>query len=153
MDTLRALIGEHPFFQKLDAAHLDLIVGCGRNVRFDRDQYLFREGDSANDFFLIRHGAVALELRPHHHPVVVKTLHAGEILGWSWLIPPHAWTFDARAMELTRAVALDGVCLRGKCEKDHELGFELLKRFASEIEKRLHGAWMQMADIYGKEHI
>jgi hypothetical protein len=55
----------------------------------------------------------------------------------------------ARAVELTRAIALDGKCLREKCEKDHDLGYELLKRFSNIIEQRLEATRLQLLDVYG----
>jgi hypothetical protein len=70
-------------------------------------------------------------------------------LGWSWLIPPYKWRFDARAIETTRAFALDGKCLRGKCDEDPRLGYELLKRIAATIAERLHATRLQMLDVYG----
>jgi len=149
MTSLMPILNEHPFFSGLSGAHLDLVVGCARNVRFERDAYLFHEGVLATDFYLIRHGRVSIELSVQHRSRVVSTMGPGEVLGWSWLIPPYHWTCGARAMELTRAIALDGACLRQKCEADHELGFELLKRFARDMETRLHGAWMQVVDMYG----
>jgi hypothetical protein len=95
---------------------------------------------------------VALEVTaPGRAPLVVQTLGAGEILGWSWLVPPHHWLFDAVALEQTRAIALDGRCLRGKCEADHDLGYELLKRFALIMEERLEATRLQLLDLYGDE--
>jgi CRP-like cAMP-binding protein len=93
---------------------------------------------------------VALEIvAPQRGPIIVETLGEGDILGWSWLIPPYNWHFDARAVELTRAIALDGKCLRTKCEADHDLGYELLKRFTNIMEQRLEATRLQLLDIYG----
>ena len=72
-----------------------------------------------------------------------------DVLGWSWLIPPYRWRFDARAIDLTRAIALDGKCLRGKCDQDPRLGYELLKRVAAIMAERLHATRLQMLDVYG----
>jgi CRP/FNR family cyclic AMP-dependent transcriptional regulator len=150
METLERILAEHPFFKELEARHLQLIVGCAANVRFDAGQVIFREGEEANQFYVIRHGKVALEIfAPGRGPIIVETLGEGEILGWSWLIPPYHWHFNARAIELTRAIALDGKCLRTKCEEDHDLGYELLKRFAHVIEQRLQATRLQLLDIYG----
>ncbi len=147
--SLRPLLAEHPFFAGLDPAYLDLLVGCARNVRFDQDQPLFSEGDEAGDFYLVRHGLVAIEMVVGSRPMVVHSVGPGEVLGWSWLVPPHRWRFGARAVQLTRAVALDGACLRGKCEADTAMGSELLRRFAHDLEERLYQAWLQMLDVYG----
>jgi CRP/FNR family transcriptional regulator, cyclic AMP receptor protein len=150
METLEHILAEHPFFKDLDARYLGLIVGCASNVRFDAGRFLFREGEEADQFYLIRHGRVALEVfTPARGPLVVQTCDEGEVLGWAWLLPPYHWHFDARAVELTRAIALDGKCLRTKCEEDHDLGYELLKRFAHIIEHRLQATRLQLLDVYG----
>jgi len=149
METLERIIAEQPFFADLDPAFLQLVTGCASNVRFDAGAYIFKEGDEANEFYLIRSGKVALELfAPQHKPLIVETLGVGEILGWSWLLPPFEWKFFARAVEDTRALALDGKCLRGKCEENHDLGYEMLKRFAHIIERRLEATRFQLLDVY-----
>jgi len=79
---------------------------------------------------------------------VIETLEEGDILGWSWLIPPYLWRFDARIVEPTRAIALDGKCLRMKCDENHDLGYELLKRFAHIVTQRLQATRLQLLDIY-----
>jgi CRP-like cAMP-binding protein len=150
MENLQPILAEHPFLQNLDSRHLELITGCASNVRFDPGRFIFREGEEANQFYILRHGKVALEIvAPQRGPLVVETLGEGDILGWSWLIPPYHWHFDARAVELTRAIALDGKCLRTKCEQDHDLGYELLKRFAHIMEQRLEATRLQLLDVYG----
>jgi CRP/FNR family cyclic AMP-dependent transcriptional regulator len=149
METLEPILAEHPFLQGLDKHHLELLVGCARNVRFEAGKFLFREGEQANSFYIIRHGRVAVEIfAPQKGPITIETVVEGDVLGWSWLVPPYNWRFDARAMEMTRAVALDGVCLRNKCETDHDLGYELMKRFANIIDRRLQATRLQLLDIY-----
>lgn len=149
METLERIIAEHPFFAGLDPQYTKLLVGCASNVRFDAGIYIFQEGEEANEFFLIRHGRVALEIfAPQRKPMIVETLGEGEILGWSWLLPPYHWKLHARAVEQTRAIALDGKCLRTKCEENHDLGYELLKRFAKIIERRLEMTRLQVMDVY-----
>jgi CRP/FNR family cyclic AMP-dependent transcriptional regulator len=148
--TLESLLAEHAFFKGLDPGHISFIAGCGTNVRFDADQYVFREGEPADHFYLIRHGKVALEtLVPERGPLVIQTIAEGDVLGWSWLFPPYRWYFDARAVELTRAVALDGACLRRKSEEDYRLGCELMQRFARVVVERLQATRLQLLDVYG----
>jgi CRP/FNR family cyclic AMP-dependent transcriptional regulator len=150
MENLERILAEHPFLKGLEQRHLDLIVGCASNVVFNEDQYLFREGEEANSFYVIRKGIVAVEVfTAEKGPVIIDTLTDGEILGWSWLIPPYNWRFDAHALAPTRAIALDGKCLRTKCEKDYSLGYELLKRFSQVIEERLQATRLQILDLYG----
>ncbi len=147
--TLELIIAEHPFFAGLDSQYLALLVSCASNVVFPAGVYVLKEGDEANQFFLLRHGHVALEiLTPQGKQSVIETLGAGEIMGWSWLLPPYHWKFHARAVGPVRAIALDGKCLRKKCEENHDLGYELLKRFAKIIEQRLEATRLQLLDVY-----
>jgi CRP-like cAMP-binding protein len=135
--------------KELEPRHLRILVGCASNVRFNAGQILFHEGEEANQFYMIRQGKVAIEiLAPELGPITVQTVGEGDVLGWSWLIPPYRWRFDARAVELTRAIALDGKCLRQKSEEDHDLGYELLKRFSGIIVERLEATRLQLLDVY-----
>jgi CRP-like cAMP-binding protein len=118
-------------------------------VRFNAGQFLFHEGEEANEFYMIREGKVAVQIQgAERGPITVQTIGEGEVLGWSWLIPPYRWRFDVKALELTRAIALDGKCLRTKSEEDHDLGYQLLRRFAGIIVERLEAARLQLLDVY-----
>ncbi len=150
MGTLEAILAEHPFLKGLDPAHIELIAGCASNVRFNKGDFIFREEDEADRFYLIRHGLVALDVFvPQRGPVTIDTIQEGEVVGWSWLFPPYRWHFDARALQLTRAVAFDGKCLREKCDKDAKLGYQLVTRFSQVIMQRLQSSRLQLLDLYG----
>jgi CRP-like cAMP-binding protein len=150
METLERILSEHPFFKGLEEPYLQLLVGCASNVRFNAGEVVFREGEQANQFYLIRQGKVAVEtFAPSRGPIIVQTLGEGEVVGWSWLVAPYRWRFDGRAVELTRAIALDGECLRGKCEEDHNLGYELMKRVSHVMEKLVEATRLQLLDVYG----
>jgi len=149
METLELVLKEQPFFHDFPAQHLELIVGCASNVRFEAGKVIFREGEAANKFYLIRHGKVALEMVSERRgPVTVLTVGEGEILGWSWLFPPHFYKFTARTMDPVRALAIDGQCLRGKAEEDHDLGYHLLKRWAPLVERALDATRLQLINVY-----
>jgi CRP-like cAMP-binding protein len=150
MHTLEPILAEHPFLKGLRQEHLELLVGCASNVRFEAGAFVFRQGQEANHFYILRDGKVAVELfAPQRGAVAIDTYGEGDVLGWSWLIPPYHWRFDARAVEPTRAISLDARCMRTKCENDHELGYELMKRFARIIEQRLDATRWQLLDVYG----
>jgi len=150
MEGLERIIEEHPFFAGMQDAFRELVCGCAKNARFTAGQYLFREGEPTNEFYLLRQGSVALELHsPVQQPPVVATLREGDILDGSWLVPPYRWTFDARSSELVRVLGVDARCLRDKCEADHDLGYELMKRFAGAMGERLRAMRLQVADVYG----
>ena len=150
MRGLVRIVLDQPFFAGLGPEFGTAISGCARNLRFTAGEYLFREGEPANEFYLLRQGSVALELHsPGQQPLVVATLREGEILDGSWLVPPYLRTFDARASELVRVLGVDARCLRDKCEADHDLGYELMKRFAGAMGERLRAISLQVADVYG----
>jgi CRP/FNR family transcriptional regulator, cyclic AMP receptor protein len=152
MEGLERILKEHPFFATFEPAHIELLAGCARNHRFAAGEYLFREGEPANEFFLIRNGKVALEIAaPGTAPIVFQTVDDGEIAGASWLVPPYRWMFDARAVTLTRAIGLDAKCLRGKCDADHHLGYEMMKSFLAILVKRLQATRLQILDGYGRD--
>ena len=150
MEGIDAILARHPFFAGMPAEQSRIVSGCARNHRFDAGTYLFREGDAANEFFLIRHGRVALEIvSPGRPPIVFETLEEGEIVGASWLVPPYRWMFDARALGLVRAIGIDAACLRGKCDDDPVLGYEMMKRFLPVLVSRLQATRLQILDVYG----
>ncbi|MEK6800251.1 MAG: cyclic nucleotide-binding domain-containing protein [Planctomycetota bacterium] len=149
-DTIDVIIAQHAFFSGLREEYLKLIAGCGRNVRFNAGETLFREGEEADQFYAIRHGRVAIEVHaPGRGSVMVQTVAEGELVGWSWLFPPYRWQFDARSLEVVRATAFDGECLRTKCDADPALGYELMKRFAQVMSQRLEATRLQLLDVYG----
>jgi CRP/FNR family transcriptional regulator, cyclic AMP receptor protein len=148
--SMGQLLAVHPFFAGLSEPHLAVVAACGRNVRLHAGDLLFEEGGPADTFYVIRHGRVAVEThRPGKSAIVISTMGDGDLVGWSWLIPPHRWHFDARAVEDTAAVALDGVCLRRKCDEDPELGYDLMQRFAGLMVQNLQDTRMQLLDLYG----
>ena len=150
MKHLSEILSESPVFRGMELSHLEYIAGCGSNIRFEQGQQIFSEGETADKFYLIRHGRVALDMYvPQRGPVTLETINEGEVLGWSWLFEPYIRHYDARAIVLTRAVAFDGKCLRGKCEENHDFGFDLMKRFAHVMIDRLQAARLQVLDIYG----
>jgi CRP/FNR family transcriptional regulator, cyclic AMP receptor protein len=139
-----------PFFDGIAENELALIAGCGRNVHFDAGETIFRQGDAADNFFVVRHGTVAVgNFVPPRGELVIETLEAGELLGWSWLFPPYRAHFDARALSAVRATQFDGTCLRDKCAADPAFGYELMSRFAQVLIERLQWTWLRLLDIYG----
>ena len=147
--TIDELLVDAPLFADLAPRHLATIAGCASIAHFEDGQLIFREGGDANTFYVIRAGSVAVETHvPGRGPARLMTVHGDDVLGWSWLFPPYRWHFDARALEHVRTLAFDGECLRGKSVADHELGYELMRRFAELMVTRLQATRMQLLDVY-----
>ena len=108
MTELISVVEEHPFFEGLSAGHLEQIASHANVVHFHMEDVVFREGDSADTFYLLLEGAIALELFvPGRRVVTIQTLHKHDLLGWSWLYEPYRWHFHARAIEPTKTLAFD----------------------------------------------
>lgn len=151
MEGLERILAEHRLFAGLGQPFIELAAGCAKNTVFRPDEYVFHAEEPADWIYLVRHGRVALELAtPGHGAIQFETVGEGEIVGVTWLLPPYRWGSDARAIELTRAIALDARCLRDKCEADHDLGYEVLKRFLPVLVQRLQATRLQMLDVYGR---
>ena len=153
MQTVEQLIADAPVFQEMAQEHLELIAGCAQNRTFEEGAYLMREGDPADSFYVIRYGRVALEIPvPSRGALTVETIEDGDLVGWSWLVPPFRTSLDARALSNTHTVVFDGTCLRGKADQDPELGYELMRRFVPVIVERLRATRVQLLDVYGHAH-
>lgn len=144
-------LAEHPFFKDLPDDARKTLAGCAKNERHEAGQYLTHEGEPADKFYLIRSGTLAVEFHvPTGESLIIETLHAGDVFGWSWMIKPYEWAYDIRAVDLTRVISLDAACMRKKITKDKSLGFELYSRFVPIIVKRLHSTRQQLTDMYGR---
>jgi CRP/FNR family cyclic AMP-dependent transcriptional regulator len=128
----------HPFLAGMSRTHLALLIDSAIAAHFEKGQTILREGEFAKGVYLIESGDVLLESSEESgQPVVVDTICPGDPLGWSWMFPPYIWRFTARAIEHIDAIFFDGTTLREYCEKDHSLGYELLKRTALVMLRRL----------------
>ena len=133
-----ALIRTHPFFKDFDPHQQRLLADCAMEKSFEAGEVIFREGDPANRFYLILEGRVVLESYVlDRGRVEIQTIEAGDVLGWSWLMPSYYWQFDARAITATKAIFFYATPLRDEAENDHELGYELYKRISAVMLKRL----------------
>jgi CRP-like cAMP-binding protein len=138
MESLEQTLARHPFLLGLDRRFLPQLARLGSHKKFDAQQMIFHEGRPANELFLICRGKIGIETALLGiGDLVVQSLGPGEVVGWSWLLPPFQYHYSARALELTDVIALDGETLRGQCESNHDLGYEMMKRFALVIVQRL----------------
>jgi CRP/FNR family cyclic AMP-dependent transcriptional regulator len=149
---LTEVVRSQPLFADLAPEHVELLAGCARNVRVAAGTRLLREGRPADRFYLLRRGRVAVQaVVPGRGRVVIETLGPGDVLGWSWLVPPYRWHFDAETLEPVVATAFDGACLRAKCDADPALGYALMRRFAQVIVDRLQHTRLRLLDLYGAD--
>lgn len=150
MNDLRSILEAQPFIMSLDPQHRAEIEECAHEVEVEAGTFFLREGDSANHFYIITKGEVALEVHaPGRGTIIIETLGPGDVLGWSWLFPPYRWHFDVRVLTNLHVVVFDGRCIRGKCESNPALGYQLMERFAQIVISRLQAARLRLLDFYG----
>ena len=148
-ESMATRVALHPFLAGMNHTQLALLTDCAMASHIKSGQIIFREGDMANRFYLIESGKVVLESgNDSGESVVVDTIGAGDLLGWSWMFPPYVWRFTARAVEPTEAIFFYGTILREYCERDPSLGYELLKRMAPVMIKRMQAARQRMLAIH-----
>ena len=147
-ERLERDVAAAPFFLGLSDHHVRLLTDCASHVHFEDDQTVFRQGETANRFYLLESGSVQLETTAgaNGRLIPVDTIESGGLLGWSWMFPPFEWQFTARALTATEAIFFYGTVLREYCEKDSSLGFELLKRMSEVMVKRLQSARTRLVE-------
>jgi CRP-like cAMP-binding protein len=146
--TLEPILAAHPFFKDFYAPYIELLTECASIAVFQPNEYIWRVGEEVTRFYLIRHGEVAVEISaaPKNH--VITTVGEGEVIGWSWLVPPYRAHNSVRSIGLTRHIALDVICLRRKMESDPELGYQMMRRFVEIIIRRFEATQLQLIDVY-----
>jgi CRP/FNR family transcriptional regulator, cyclic AMP receptor protein len=150
-ESMATRVAFHPFLAGMNRTQLALLTDCAIAAHFAPGQIILREGEMANRFYLIESGKVVLESgEDFGEPVIVETIGAGDLLGWSWMFPPHVWHFTARAVERTEAIFFYGTILREYCERDPSLGYELFKRMAPIMLRRLQAAREKMLAIHAQ---
>jgi CRP-like cAMP-binding protein len=151
MKNLIVELIEHPFFEGLPDDLFKTLAVCAIQEKFAANQIIYHEGDPADHFFLVQKGKVAIEIfAAQRGSLIVQTVSAGEVLGWSWLFPPYRRRFDACTLEVTEAIGMNAGYLREKAEQDHRLGYELFKRFSKVVVTRLQATRLQLIDLYGR---
>ncbi len=149
MNTNTEALRQHPFLEGLDPALIEKLAGIAAPARFAAGEFLIRAGEAADIFYLLLEGEAVVEVySAEHSPVVIQKLKGGEVVGWSWLVPPHKWEFDVQAKTAVKAMALDALKLRELFKEDYQLGYEIIYRFTAVVAGRLHSTRLQYLDLY-----
>src|SRR5690606_5056886 len=147
--AISEIIADNPFFAGLAREDVEFLARYATRRRLSRDAVLFRFGDRADHFYVVVRGKISVEVAAlEGPPLELQALDAGAVLGWSWLIPPCTWSFQARADEDAEVLDFDGRAIRARCESDPRFGYELIKRFAGLMSERLHFAREKMMETW-----
>lgn len=150
MNEIRDALASHPFFAGLDARRIDALAAFTFVREVPQGEWIARTGGHADVFHAIVHGRAGIEIHAaDREPLVVATVHAGEVIGWSWFVEPHRWHFDVIALDPMRLLDIDAAQLRAACAADHELGFHVADQLTRVLASRLEATRHQLVDIYG----
>jgi CRP/FNR family cyclic AMP-dependent transcriptional regulator len=137
-ETTAAALAAHPFLRGMSRDHLAVLAEAASDVMFAPRDRLFDDGGTACRFWLIQSGFVALDLLvPGEGRVRIDTVGMGELVGWSWLFPPYKCAFGAVAASPVEAFEFDARAVRAQCAADPAFGYELTRRLAEVLAKRL----------------
>jgi CRP-like cAMP-binding protein len=145
------LIGRLPAFADLDDAERAAVAALARVELVPAGTTLFRESEPADDLRFLVEGRVSLGMRfGGRGEVIVLSLGAGELIGWTALVGG-TWTATARAVEASTILRLPGAAVAALCEREHHIGYALMKRLFAAMALRLHDTRLQLLDMFGKE--
>ena len=140
-------LSAHEFFSGFSDDALKFLCECSSTLMIKKGQILFRQGENANKFYVVLNGHISIQIPAIMGPTLeIQTLSKGQVLGWSWLIPPYKWNFQTRAEEDSELLEFDGTDILARCEQEPKFGYELLKRFAALMSERLNSARQKMMD-------
>src|ERR1051325_9925266 len=137
-DSIKQILEACPFFAGMKSEHLRIIAEGATQATFGPEEFVFQEGEPANRLYLVKSGRIAVEAHePANGTIRVQVLGPGDILGWSWMFPPFVWHLRARAVEPVKVIVLNAAHLLICAEREHDFGYELMKRVAQVVIHRL----------------
>jgi CRP/FNR family cyclic AMP-dependent transcriptional regulator len=140
-------LADNKLLAGLAPASLEFLATHARARHVDQDRVVFHTGDRAQHFYLVISGHVSIEVAAIEGPALqLQDLGPGKVLGWSWLIPPNRWSFQARAKTPIDIIEIDGDAVLAECESNPKFGYELLKRFSALMSERLQHARQRMVE-------
>jgi CRP-like cAMP-binding protein len=143
-----AMLRHHPFVLEFEPRHVERLAALAKDVRWERNQLIFREGDECSEFYLIVTGLVSLEIAAPGHTFRVQTLFAGDELGWSAMLGSSGKQFQARALERVDALAFESSEILAACREDTAFGFAFMLRLSRLVAERLQATRVQLLDMY-----
>ena len=145
--SITEYLSTHDFFSGLSVDFVERLCESATTLDIKKEQTLFRQGERADKFYIVRNGLISVQIPAIMGPTLeVQTLSTDQILGWSWLISPYQWHFQAKAEEDSKLLEFDGTRILAQCELEPKFGYELLKRFATLMSERLDASRQKMMD-------
>jgi CRP-like cAMP-binding protein len=145
-------LSAHVFFSEFTDDFLKFLCECSSTCEIKKGQILFRQGENADKFYVVRSGSISIQMPAIMGPTLeIQNVGKDQVLGWSWLISPYQWNFQTRAEEDSELLEFDGTALLAQCEQEPKFGYELLKKFAGLMSVRLNAARQKMMDEWNPD--
>ena len=145
--SITEYLSAHEFFSEFSDDDLKFLCECSSMREIKKGQILFRQGEHADKFYVVRSGRISIQMPAIMGPTLeIQAVEEDQVLGWSWLISPYKWNFQTKAEEDSELLQFDGVAILARCEQEPKFGYELLKKFAGLMSVRLNAARQKMMD-------
>jgi len=146
-EEIAARLSGHSFFKGMPHGLLEAAAAGAKLRSYRAGEFLLREGRAADEFFAVLDGKVALEVfAADRRRITIQTVGSGEVLGWSWLAPPHRWSLDAIAVKTTHAITVDASTLWARFAASPAEGYEFLLRLVPVLAGRIQAMEMQLLE-------
>ena len=143
--SITEYLSAHEFFSEFSDDVLKFLCECSSTREIKKGQILFRQGENADKFYVVRSGRISIQMPAIMGPTLeIQTVDEDQVLGWSWLISPYQWNFQTKAEEDSELLQFDGTAILARCEQEPKFGYELLKKFAGLMSVRLNAARQKM---------
>jgi CRP-like cAMP-binding protein len=120
-------------------------------LRAEPGDILLREGSPTAGLGIVRSGRIALRVQvPGRGSTTVLTVEAGDVYGWSAVVPPYRATSTAIAIEPSEVLVCEARALRDALDEDEDLAAALYPRILQAVARRLEATRLQLLDVFGR---
>jgi CRP/FNR family transcriptional regulator, cyclic AMP receptor protein len=142
----------YPFFGFLNSDQLMDLAALSLEESFDSGIFIFKEGETAEWFYILTKGGVDLlflldlhNYPPQYKELLFASINPGEFFGISALLEPNVFTSSARTSKPSKVIKIQSSVLLDLCSKDDKLSYSLYRQVAKAAMDRLNTTRLQLA--------
>jgi CRP-like cAMP-binding protein len=143
-------IKEIDLFEGFSERFIDEIAKIMVEESYGEGSFLFKEGDPANDFYVLEEGSIRLAIGEEGH--ITYTSNApGDSFGWSSLVDRDVYTTSAQCVQPAKVIKIEKGKLQKIFDKHRFSGLMFYKRLARIIGDRLINNYNSLLSVYRGE--
>lgn len=126
-------------FGRLSKPQLERVLAISREQKIQKDQWLFREDQEAQHFYLIKEGAIELLTVVDEHieiPIAMVRTQNG-CIGLGALVPPFLYSLSARAAQDSNLLVFKRADLEALKQDDPAIVCIMMNNLAQKLLERL----------------